>query len=1135
MAIVTGDRYLVYLVRYVERNAGLLLDGALTLKLNPVGLRYVQSRLEALQELEGLLAGAPVDYLRAYVSDLGDHRALEQLRRILRLLTSLKVISVLPPPARDPTPVSLLPFGRLRVLELRGCDLSTSAAKGLLELRHTLEKLICYNSTDALRHVFASRIVDIKDSPAWNRLSFVSCAWNGLVLMDESLQLLPVVETLDLSRNRFAKVDNLRKCTKLRHLDLGFNHLQTIASFSEVSCRIVKLVLRNNALATLHGIENLKLLEGLDLSYNIISSFTELEILASLSCLQSLWLEGNPICCARWYRAHVFSFFSNPEKLKLDEKGISTREYWERHVIFSRRQKRPAGYGFYFPAKDDPEDENIRNTKKKKNSRLACIVDEEQRRYLSSEAVDQESLSCDSDSLKKEENAVSDSEIKIVSLINRAEYMKKERSVLWLREFKEWMDQTVEDKVDKSQCEEFEADSCKEMDTKQSKGHKPFGESSKHVADLAQTSEGGSSSNISESDISFIDTYAGGRSRDFFDSNGRALEPSVVNNGHVSMLELKIGVSDEKDQLRVPSRKPQNLSPLEVKGYFQYSSSTVKGGEEMEPKMSPAPLAAIDEIIGPRPSSIYPKSPPHYQEDILHRRLYWEEEFLQLSAESHSVGSSDSDTSCSDHALCEFNSSSSELDCSLIQTSINHVVGDPSDTLLYEDNHFEGREEKPCLGENSISSSDYFAQNDCSFGNQFLPTHNKACLLNEISADAGGMGKQKARQKIKRRVVSLSENFHAVAEFQKSNGILEAGNNDVKDANGQPSCNVNFVHHYCKEAALVAPHSHDKISTMASADGSPTEIKTNSIDSEQDDCIKNLFHMKIADSRSSETCEGLVHCGCIFQLGSVFQESDVALVRSSKNKLYILLIDATSDRRGTISKVLGCHRQEDIRKVIVGLGLQAIRVRLQRNVTYVFLTRTPQISEDLFHLLQICCSTSLSSGCSLQSWEQVQVKLLEKHIYGNLKMGIFMYSMLLFWHDSAEGESWLARSLFVIEGYILVCIENLEHFGSFTDDFELSRPYYSLDSCCPIKNILEMVVELGDNRCLTLTLDNVVSGNCCFADKIIKEIELEGEPMKVHKWKLKWFSEDTMSKFVALLKAIHSGVTASPLPVNCIC
>lgn len=52
--------------------------------------------------------------------------------------------------------------------------------------------------------------------------------------MDESLQLLPVVETLDLSRNKFAKVDNLRKCAKLKHLDLGFNHLRSISYFTEV-------------------------------------------------------------------------------------------------------------------------------------------------------------------------------------------------------------------------------------------------------------------------------------------------------------------------------------------------------------------------------------------------------------------------------------------------------------------------------------------------------------------------------------------------------------------------------------------------------------------------------------------------------------------------------------------------------------------------------------------------------------------------------------------------------------------------------------------------------------------------------------------------------------------------------------
>lgn len=149
-APVTGDRYLDLLVRFVARNAGALLDGTLTLRLHPVGLHYVASRLEALRELEAVGAGAPVDYLRAYVADLGDHRALEQLRRILRLLTSLKVVAA--GPARDPAPLSLLPFARLRVLELRGCDLSTSPARGLLELRHTLEKLVCYDSTVRFYH-----------------------------------------------------------------------------------------------------------------------------------------------------------------------------------------------------------------------------------------------------------------------------------------------------------------------------------------------------------------------------------------------------------------------------------------------------------------------------------------------------------------------------------------------------------------------------------------------------------------------------------------------------------------------------------------------------------------------------------------------------------------------------------------------------------------------------------------------------------------------------------------------------------------------------------------------------------------------------------------------------------------------
>lgn len=83
----------------------------------------------------------------------------------------------------------------------------------------------------------------------------------------------------------------------------------------QVSTRIVKLNLRNNALSSLRGLEYMKSLVDLDLSCNVISSFSELEVLGSLLSLESLWLEGNPICYARWYRAHIFSYLSDPVKV----------------------------------------------------------------------------------------------------------------------------------------------------------------------------------------------------------------------------------------------------------------------------------------------------------------------------------------------------------------------------------------------------------------------------------------------------------------------------------------------------------------------------------------------------------------------------------------------------------------------------------------------------------------------------------------------------------------------------------------------------------------------------------------------------------------------------------------------------
>ncbi|XP_062118045.1 uncharacterized protein LOC133831681 isoform X2 [Humulus lupulus] len=1103
MAIVTGDRYLEKLVKFVEEQAGPLIEGTTVLKLNPVGLHYVQSRLEALYELESLLAGAPVDYLRAYVSDLGDHRALEQLRRILRLLTSLKVVSVLPDPTRDPTPLSLLPFGRLKVLELRGCDLSTSAAKGLLELKHTLEKIVCHNSTDALRHVFASRIAEIKDSPQWNRLSFVSCACNGLLLMDESLQLLPAVETLDLSRNKFAKVDNLRKCAKLKHLDLGFNNLRSVLSFSEVSCPIVKLVLRNNALTTLHGIENLKSLEGLDVSYNIISNFSELEFLAGLPSLRNLWLEGNPLCCARWYRPQAFSYINTLDNFKLDDMEISTREFWKRQLIIASRQKRPASFGFYSPAIYDAKGEGSVNRRRNKVTRLASIGGEGESIYLCS---DQDSVSIDNEVQSREENVLSDDDAEILDLMNKVELMKKERSVLWLREFREWMDHAPENFTDHSKnCGPSNLGGENLLRTKTSEKH--GGECSRYVSDSVQASGDENCINVLESDSSFMDTSSGLHAHQYFDQIVLMGPTGEISSNGMGRMDLKEEIS--KFNERVSNLSAQAKSSL-------VDTFTNQVGHRMVENASISPLTTIDSISESH-SSTHPGSPPHYREDILHRRQNLEEEILQLSADSYSVASSDSSSEEDTYAFGPMSDVDQLPDEKSLKTIVDmHACLENFEGKYCDPTHqiYQVRENGQCSADSCDDDKD-----------QSMESCSNKCL----EAEDGGvthvfnqkddlLRKKKGKRKTKRRVVPLLHNNNLVGKIetcQKSNGNLDFHEAEMKiDQPSQIFYGCNFQHVGEENQVL---SSIDRTELNCAADG--TDVKWSC--GGNDGFIEKYFNSNVADSRKHEICWRYMRCYCIVEMDSMCRERDVALVLSSEKKLYMFLVCTTSDGSEAVSSLMACHNVQNIKEVLVGIGLQVVRVSIEGSATYLFITRSTEKLRQLLSTLQIFDSFGVDDNCSLRSLEQVQVELFEKQIFGGSRVSIFQYSMVHFWHGNHREDSWLPRSLFVVGVHLLVCVENLVKFGSLSVDAH-SPPYFSLDSYCSIASISELVVEADENQCVTLALSCETSS---------AKVETSSSSQK---WKLKWFSKDDMFKFVALLKAIHASTSLSPLPVRCI-
>ncbi|GAQ87126.1 hypothetical protein KFL_003330070 [Klebsormidium nitens] len=335
MAEEHGDEYLEALSAFVEECAEGLLDGSVVLRLKPLGLLYLDSRFGALSELEALRADAPVDYLRAVVADLGDYRKLEKLRGFLRMLEKVKVAGA-NAPLRDSVPLRLSMLSGLRHLELHGCDLSTAAAQGLVELKPQLETLVCVDSTDSLADLLAERGAPLILQTPWSRLTRLACPRNHLRLMDPSLCSLPVADEIDLSRNNLTTVANLHICVRLTKLDLGFNSITSLVGLNRVVGAITQLILRGNGIHSLAGLEKLYAIEALDLAHNVIGSLSEVARLGQLPSLTRLWLEGNPIELRRNYRAEVLGLLQDGEKVKLDGRHSST---FERFAIRTQQRR----------------------------------------------------------------------------------------------------------------------------------------------------------------------------------------------------------------------------------------------------------------------------------------------------------------------------------------------------------------------------------------------------------------------------------------------------------------------------------------------------------------------------------------------------------------------------------------------------------------------------------------------------------------------------------------------------------------------------------------------------------------------------------------------------------------------------
>lgn len=148
--------------------------------------------------------------------------------------------------------VDVRKFKNLKLLELR--QIPINLVLGLNYLRNQLKYLICIHSVSNLRELFVNCGGDKSDKYVWSELKEANLSYNGFKSIDNSLEYVPWLQTLDLSHNKLVNVQAIDCLINLKHLNLGYNQLEAVPLFNrELSRKLQVLVLKNNYIEDLTG------------------------------------------------------------------------------------------------------------------------------------------------------------------------------------------------------------------------------------------------------------------------------------------------------------------------------------------------------------------------------------------------------------------------------------------------------------------------------------------------------------------------------------------------------------------------------------------------------------------------------------------------------------------------------------------------------------------------------------------------------------------------------------------------------------------------------------------------------------------------------------------------------------------
>lgn len=322
----SGQSSLVHSLATLLRNDGdLVLDGSSTLTLPAASLqqlnRLFEQYLLSRSQQHGFLA------LPSHPADTASLLQLQFLFDVLQKTISLKLIN--PPGVRLQSVLKIFPFKSLKCLELK--RIPPHCLEGLRGVYSQLEVFTCSKSLSSLEELLSLCGGDLSSALPWLELHTLNFSYNSIVCLDQSLSLLNVLKFLDLSHNKIQEcAEFLKPLSELEHLNLGYNCLQRVPTLGlSARAKLLTLILRNNELETINGVEQLSSLQHIDLAYNLLLEHSQLAPLSLLHCLNTLNLEGNPLYFQKTHRTCTVRHLSPKAvnlRLKLDGTELSSSE-----------------------------------------------------------------------------------------------------------------------------------------------------------------------------------------------------------------------------------------------------------------------------------------------------------------------------------------------------------------------------------------------------------------------------------------------------------------------------------------------------------------------------------------------------------------------------------------------------------------------------------------------------------------------------------------------------------------------------------------------------------------------------------------------------------------------------------------